>query len=57
MLHEVVLHAGEMLYLPTYWNHNIVSLGLNMQCNTRSGVPTARDPSGPPNHDAIKGCM
>ena len=56
-LHEVVLHAGEMLYLPTYWNHNIVSLGLNLQCNTRSGVPSARDPSGPPDHSAIRECM
>ena len=35
---EVVLRAGEMLYIPTFWNHYIISLGLNIQCNTRSGV-------------------
>jgi Cupin-like domain len=35
---EVVLQAGHVLYLPTSWFHFIVSLDLNMQCNTRSGV-------------------
>jgi hypothetical protein len=35
---EVVLQAGDVLYLPTYWFHYIVSLDLNVQCNTRSGV-------------------
>jgi len=34
---EVVLTAGDFLYLPTHWFHFIISLGLNYQCNTRSG--------------------
>jgi hypothetical protein len=34
---EVVLQAGDVLYLPTYWFHFIVSLELNWQCNARSG--------------------
>ena len=35
---EVVLQAGDVLYLPTNWFHFIVSLNLNFQCNTRSGI-------------------
>lgn len=35
---EVVLQAGDVLYLPTNWFHYIVSLGFNYQCNTRSGT-------------------
>mmetsp|Transcript_12883 Transcript_12883/g.19967 ORF Transcript_12883/g.19967 Transcript_12883/m.19967 type:complete len:493 (+) Transcript_12883:76-1554(+) len=35
---EVVLQAGDVLYLPTNWFHYIVSLDLNFQCNTRSGM-------------------
>mmetsp|Transcript_25825 Transcript_25825/g.39626 ORF Transcript_25825/g.39626 Transcript_25825/m.39626 type:complete len:553 (+) Transcript_25825:130-1788(+) len=35
---EVVLQAGDVLYLPTNWFHFIVSLTLNFQCNTRSGI-------------------
>lgn len=34
---EVVLQAGDVLYLPSYWFHFIISLDTNMQCNTRSG--------------------
>jgi hypothetical protein len=34
---EVVMTAGQMLYIPTYWNHYIISMGTNIQCNTRSG--------------------
>ena len=37
-VNEVVMQAGDVLYLPTYWFHYIVSLDLNFQCNTRSGV-------------------
>jgi len=37
-VNEVVLQAGDVLYLPTYWFHYIISLDLNFQCNTRSGV-------------------
>ncbi len=35
---EVVMQAGDVLYLPTNWFHYIISLQLNYQCNTRSGV-------------------
>lgn len=35
---EIVLQAGDVLYLPTDWFHHIISLDLNFQCNTRSGV-------------------
>ena len=35
---EVVLQPGHVLYLPTNWFHFIVSLELNFQCNTRSGI-------------------
>jgi len=34
---EVVLQAGDVLYLPTYWFHHIISLDFNWQCNARSG--------------------
>ncbi|CAB9524503.1 Hypoxia-inducible factor 1-alpha inhibitor [Seminavis robusta] len=37
-VNEVVLQAGDLLYLPTYWFHFIVSLNMNYQCNSRSGV-------------------
>ena len=35
---EVVLQAGDALYLPTYWFHFIVTLNTNFQCNARSGM-------------------
>jgi ribosomal protein L16 Arg81 hydroxylase len=38
MANEVVLTAGQVLYLPTEWFHFIQSLELNYQCNTRSGI-------------------
>jgi len=37
-LSEVVLQAGDALYLPTFWFHFIVSLNVNYQCNARSGM-------------------
>lgn len=37
---EVVLQAGDVLYLPTFWFHHIISLSMNFQCNTRSGFGT-----------------
>mmetsp|Transcript_16172 Transcript_16172/g.30493 ORF Transcript_16172/g.30493 Transcript_16172/m.30493 type:complete len:616 (+) Transcript_16172:258-2105(+) len=36
-VNEIVMQPGDVLYLPTNWFHYIVSLELNMQCNTRSG--------------------
>jgi len=35
---EIVLQAGDVLYLPTQWFHYIISLETNYQCNTRSGI-------------------
>ena len=48
-VNEVVLQAGDLLYLPTNWFHHIVSLELNYQCNTRSGRSKTYD-------EAIAGC-
>lgn len=36
---DVVLQPGDVLYLPAFWFHYIVSLDTNVQCNTRSGTP------------------
>jgi len=36
-VNEVVLQAGDALYLPTFWFHYIISQNLNYQCNARSG--------------------
>jgi ribosomal protein L16 Arg81 hydroxylase len=41
---EVILQPGQVLYLPTHWFHFIVSLELNFQCNTRSGIGHEYDP-------------
>jgi hypothetical protein len=35
---EVLLQAGDALYIPTAWFHFIVSLNRNYQCNARSGI-------------------
>jgi ribosomal protein L16 Arg81 hydroxylase len=34
---QVVLEAGDVLYIPSYWFHYIISTGITAQCNTRSG--------------------
>ena len=36
---DTVVHAGEILYIPSFWFHYIQSLGCSAQCNTRSGQP------------------
>lgn len=36
---EVVLEPGDVLYVPAFWFHFIVSLSTNIQCNSRSGTP------------------
>jgi hypothetical protein len=36
---QVVIEAGDVLFLPALWFHYIVSLDVNIQCNTRSGTP------------------
>lgn len=35
---ETVVEAGELLYIPSFWYHYIVSVGFNVQCNARSGL-------------------
>ena len=40
---EVITTPGDVLYLPTYWFHFIVSLNVNFQCNTRSGISLEND--------------
>lgn len=34
------MEAGDVLYIPHYWFHYIISLGTNYQCNSRSGHNT-----------------
>lgn len=36
---EVVIRAGDALYVPSFWFHTPISLNTNIQCNTRSGSP------------------
>ena len=36
---DTIVRAGEILYVPSYWFHYIVSLEYSIQCNTRSGSP------------------
>ncbi len=38
MGNEVILTPGDYLFVPTVWIHYIVSLNVNYQCNTRSGI-------------------
>jgi len=49
---DTIVREGEVLYIPSYWIHYIVSLKYSIQCNTRSGSP--------PNHegeDHVSKCM
>jgi len=41
---DTVLKSGEVLYIPSYWFHYIISLQKSAQCNVRSG----RDEVGTP---------
>lgn len=47
---EIIAHPGDALYLPTNWFHYIISLNVNLQCNTRSGRTTQYD------YDVRAGC-
>lgn len=49
---DTIVREGEMLYIPSYWIHYIISLNYSVQCNSRSGPP--------PNDkglDSIEVCM
>mmetsp|Transcript_26518 Transcript_26518/g.26769 ORF Transcript_26518/g.26769 Transcript_26518/m.26769 type:complete len:387 (+) Transcript_26518:242-1402(+) len=37
---EVVLTPGDILYIPSFWFHSIMSLDNSIQCNARSGTAT-----------------
>ncbi|KAJ8607272.1 hypothetical protein CTAYLR_009523 [Chrysophaeum taylorii] len=47
---DTVVREGEVLYIPSYWIHYIVSLKYSIQCNTRSGAP----PNGEGEHHVQK---
>mmetsp|Transcript_30384 Transcript_30384/g.39167 ORF Transcript_30384/g.39167 Transcript_30384/m.39167 type:complete len:124 (+) Transcript_30384:1413-1784(+) len=34
---EVILKAGDIMYIPSGWIHYVMSLNINWQCNSRSG--------------------
>jgi hypothetical protein len=36
---DTIVREGEVLYIPSYWFHYIVSLKYSIQCNSRSGSP------------------
>lgn len=36
---DTILQQGEVLYIPSFWLHYIISLRYSIQCNSRSGLP------------------
>jgi hypothetical protein len=36
---DTIVREGEVLYIPSFWFHYIISLQYSIQCNSRSGVP------------------
>jgi hypothetical protein len=36
---DTVVREGEVLYIPSFWFHYIVSLSYSIQCNSRNGTP------------------
>mmetsp|Transcript_18360 Transcript_18360/g.17679 ORF Transcript_18360/g.17679 Transcript_18360/m.17679 type:complete len:130 (+) Transcript_18360:167-556(+) len=40
---DTIVQKGEVLYIPSYWFHYIVSLKYSIQCNSRSGSPPNKD--------------
>ena len=39
---EVILTAGDFMYIPSGWMHYIMSMNVNWQCNARSGKGPTR---------------
>jgi oxalate decarboxylase/phosphoglucose isomerase-like protein (cupin superfamily) len=39
---DTIVHVGEVIYIPSFWFHYIVSLEYSIQCNSRSGFPSGR---------------
>ena len=40
---DTIVREGEMLYIPSYWIHYIISLNYSIQCNSRSGPPPGEE--------------
>lgn len=40
---ETIVRAGEVLYIPSFWFHYIVSLNYSIQCNARSGFSDVKE--------------
>lgn len=36
---DTIVRSGEVLYIPSFWFHYIISLDTSIQCNSRSGRP------------------
>jgi hypothetical protein len=36
---DTIVQQGEVLYIPSFWFHYIISLQYSIQCNSRSGTP------------------
>ena len=49
---DTIVREGEILYIPSYWFHYIVSLNYSVQCNSRSGSPPNRE-----GQDHIEECL
>lgn len=40
---DTIVREGEVLYIPSFWFHYIVSLSTSIQCNSRSGTPPNKE--------------
>lgn len=49
---DTIVREGEVLFIPSFWMHYIVSLQYSIQCNSRSGSPTENQGA-----DEISECM
>jgi hypothetical protein len=36
---DTIVQTGEVLYIPAYWFHFVISMEYSFQCNSRSGAP------------------
>jgi len=39
---DTIVRKGEVLYIPSFWFHYIISLEYSIQCNSRSGFPPGK---------------
>lgn len=39
---DTIVRDGEVLYVPSWWAHYVISLDFSVQCNSRSGTPPGR---------------